>query len=251
MKCILVIKGINIEFFESLKQEIPTYRNVLMEQKMLISSEDYNKDIYDTNSENILQLDLNVDEKKYISDLNYEWCGENSHVVICGDMIDPYRDPIIHKDCLKENNKACSYYPQIELKILMFINALNIQASISHGKIVKLFGNHELSNIISSPDYGFNIKYTYPEDRNINYYRETSRVDIFKVGNHGFELLLEGGCGILVKINNTIFVHGDLVESYDVYDDLNKFINNPHERTQEKWNTKFKIHIDEILDFYR
>jgi hypothetical protein len=224
------------------KQELPTYLNVLMEQKMLISSEDYNKDIYDTNSENILQLNLNSDEQKYISDLNYEWCGENSHVVICGDIIDPDRGLNF---CLKEGGLACSYYPQIELKILMFINALNIQASRFGGKIVKLFGNHELTNIISKPDYGYNMKYTYPEDRNTSYYKETSRVNIFRVGNHGFKLLVEGGCGMLIKINNTIFVHGDLVESYNVYDDINQFINNPKERTQDNWNTKFGIHMEQ------
>ena len=226
------------------KQKIPTYSNVLMEQQMLISREDYSKDIYDTNSENILQLNLNVDEKKYIKDLNYEWCGGNTHVVICGDMIDPYRSLELHNFCLKEGGLACSYYPQIELKILIFINAINIQASEFGGKIVKLFGNHELSNIISYPDNTFNLRYTYPVDQNTRYYKGTSRTDIFRVGNHGFKLLIEGDCGILVKINNTIFVHGDLIESYDIYDDLNQFINNPHERTQEKWNTKFNIHMD-------
>ena len=201
--------------------------------------------IYDEDMETMLKKDLNSFILNYTNDLNYEWCGGNTHVVICGDMIDPLRSKNFHQFCLKEGGLACSYYPQIELKILMFINALNIQANKVGGKIIKLFGNHELMNIISNPNFGYNIIYTYPEDQNSGYYKETSRTDIFKVGNHGFELLLEGGCGILVKINNTIFVHGDLVESYDVYDDLNQFINNPHERTQEKWNTKFKIHVDE------
>ena len=201
--------------------------------------------IYDEDMETMLKKNLNSFIHNYTNDLNYEWCGGNTHVVICGDMIDPFRAIKLHKLCLKEGGLACSYYPQIELKILMFINALNIQANRFGGKIVKLFGNHELTNIISDPNYGYHIKYTYPEDQNTSYYKGTSRTDIFRVGNRGFELLVEGGCGILVKINNTIFVHGDLVESYDIYDDLNQFINNPHERTQEKWNTKFKIHMDE------
>ena len=182
----------------------------------------------DEDIETMLKKDLNDLINNYTDDLNYEWCGGNTHVVICGDMIDSY------KLCLKEDSLACSYYPQIELKILMFINALNIQASKFGGKIVKLFGNHELMNIISEPN---NIYNTSP------YYRGTSRTDIFRVGNYGFELLVEGGCCIFVKINNTIFVHGYLIESYDIYDDLNQFINNPDERTQEKWNQKFNIYI--------
>ncbi len=32
MQCIFVIKGINIEFFESLKQEIPTYNTVIQDK---------------------------------------------------------------------------------------------------------------------------------------------------------------------------------------------------------------------------
>ena len=184
----------------------------------------------DEDMETMLKKDLNS-INNYTDDLNYEWCGGNTHVVICGDMIDSY------KLCLKEDDLPCSYYPQIELKILMFINALNIQASKFGGKIVKLFGNYELMNIISEPNNVYNIKYTSP------YYRGTSRTDIFRVGNYGFELLVEGGCCIFVKINNTIFVHEYLIESYDIYDDLNQFINNPDERTQEKWNQKFNIYI--------
>ena len=189
----------------------------------------------DEDMETMLKKDLNNIINNYTDDLNYEWCGGNTHVVICGDMINSY------KLCLKEYDLPCSYYPQIELKILMFINALNIQASKFGGKIVKLFGNHELMNIISEPNNVYNIKYTSP------YYRGTSRTDIFRVGNHGFELLVEGGCCIFVKINNTIFVHEYLIESYDIYDDLNQFINNPDERTQEKWNQKFNIYIREDI----
>lgn len=189
--------------------------------------------------EDLLNLDLNIDEDKYIHDLNYEWCEENTYVVICGDMIDPYRDKKLHKHCIKEGDVACSYYPQIELKLLMFINALNNQAKDRNSKIVKLFGNHELCNIITLPDKGYNINFTYKSDQNESYYKGISRVDIFRVGQPGFNLLVEGGCGTLIKINNTIFVHGDLVESYTTYDDLNQFINNPEQRKEFRWNEKF------------
>ena len=204
---------------------------------------DFNKDSYDENMESILNLDLNKDEHIYINDLNYEWCGENTHVVICGDIIDPFRDDKHHKNCIKTGGLACSYYPQIELKILMFINAINIQASLVGGKIVKLLGNHEACNIITNPNFNYNMAYSYKEDQNIGYYKGISRTDIFQVGQPGFNLLFENGCGVLIKINNTIFVHGDLVESYDMYDDLNQFINNPQERNQTKWDDKFSLVI--------
>ena len=205
---------------------------------------DYDNNKYDEDMENLLKLNLNDSEDIYVKDLNYEWCGENAHVVICGDIIDPNRN---YGSCLKNNNMikssenlliACAYYPQIELKILMFINAINIQAKKTNGKIVKLFGNHELCNIISNHQLDYN-KYTYPIDRSNNYYKDHSRLDIFRVGQYGFNLLVEGGCGILIKINNTIFVHGDLVESYDYYDKLNQFINNPANRPQTKFELTF------------
>jgi hypothetical protein len=213
----------------------------------------FNNETYDNNMEDILNLDLNTSEKDYIDDLNYEWCGGNTHVVICGDMIDPFRDERIHTHCIKTGNIACSYYPQIELKILMFINAINNQAKHRCGKIVKLFGNHELGNIILGVNYGYNVRYTYKDDQNIGYYKGVSRLDIFRVGNHGFNLLVEGGCGILIKINDTIFVHGDLVESYDIYDDLNQFINDPDpaKRTEIKWYLKFyPDHLDDYSSLF-
>ena len=193
---------------------------------------------YDSNMEEILNLDLNKDEYKYIHDLNYEWCGENTHVVICGDMIDPQRT----NNCLKEDFLPCAYYPQIELKILMFINALNKQAKSSSGRIVKLLGNHELGAIISPYSY---VKYIYDKDIKLEneYYKGKNRIEIFTVGNYGFNLLFEDDCGILIKINNTIFVHGDLVETYDTYNDLNQFINDLSKRDKAEWDSKLTMHF--------
>jgi len=212
----------------------------------LMKYDAFDSNKYDENMEDILRLDLNTDEAQYIKDLNYEWCGENTHVVICGDIIDPFR-LALQKFCMKTDpsQSPCSYYPQIELKILMFINALNEQAARTCGKIIKLFGNHELDNILSVPDL-YKGTYFYPQDHqytNPNYYLGVNRYNIFRVGQPGFKLLIEGGCGILVKINNTIFVHGNLVDTYDNYDSLNQYINNQafHNITyQDNWNNKFR-----------
>jgi hypothetical protein len=201
--------------------------------KVIKKKDEFNFDIakYDDNMEQLLNINLNNDTG-YKDDLNYEWCGDNTHVVICGDMIDPYRSNFSIY-CVKDGGVACSYYPQIELKILMFINALNIQAKLCNGKIIKLFGNHEFSNIMANDmdgTDGYNYQYSYKSDQTNDYYKGVSRTEIFKPCQHGFDLLLEGGCGVLIKINNTIFVHGDLVSSYDRYNNLNQIINDPNKR---------------------
>jgi hypothetical protein len=197
----------------------------------------FDNNIYDEDMETMLKMDLNTQVDSYNFDLNYEWIGENTHVVICGDMIDPFRSQSMHENCLKDGNLACSYYPQIELKILIFINSINSQAKTVGGRIIKLLGNHELLNIIEEPSLPYNTMYSYPEDRSLNdnYFLSTSRVNIFRVGNIGFNLLFEDGCGLLVKINNIIFVHGDLVDTYDLYNLTNQFINDPSQRSQKLW----------------
>jgi len=213
----------------------------------------FSHDKYDDNMEYILNLDLNTDDDIYIADLNYEWCGGNTHVVICGDIIDPQRK----RTCLKEDkNTPCAYYPQIELKLLMFINALNKLAESAGGKIVKLLGNHDLAAIIYPSVYKHYI-YEKDIDLGYSYYKEKGkdkhiqRIDIFKVGNIGFQLLVEGGCGILIKINNTIFVHGDLLETYEYYNNLNQFINNPafHTDTEDNHNMWKTVFITEYQSF--
>ena len=198
----------------------------------------FDKNIYDADMETMLNMDLNIQADSYKDDLNYEWVGGNTHVVICGDMIDPFRSQPIHENCLKDGNLACSYYPQIELKILKFVNGINKQAKLVHGRIIKLLGNHELLNIIENPDPNlkYNQIYSYPEDRSPkNYFMGISRENIFRLNEPGFELLFEDGCGLLVKINDVIFVHGDLVDTYDSYDKTNQFINNPGARWTDLW----------------
>ena len=219
---------------------IPKFDNKKKEKEYYLTHyEDFSQDKYDDNMEQILQLDLNNKDDKdiYKDDLNYEWCGGNTHLVICGDIIDPNRTML----CIKDYDTPCSWYPQIELKILMFINALNKQAELSGGKIIKLLGNHELGNILPSKKYEhLAFSYAFQKDLDLeeNYYidgtSKISRLNIFKVGNPGFKLLIEGGIGVLVKINNTIFVHGDLLENYKYYDDLNQFINDSN-KTEKQW----------------
>jgi hypothetical protein len=73
-------------------------------QYNLTHYKDFSQNTYDDNMEQILNLNLNVDEDIYIPDLNYEWCGENKHLVICGDIIDPNRT----MECLKNKKSQWS-----------------------------------------------------------------------------------------------------------------------------------------------
>lgn len=200
----------------------------------------FNSELYDKDMEVELNKDLNDSNTNYKPDLGYEWIGSDSHVVICGDMIDPNRTKL----CKKSNGDDCTYYPQIELKILLFINAINSQATQYGGRIIKLLGNHELVNTTTGEiSENFISKYSFPKG-NDNYYKNIPRTKIFNVGQEGFKLLFEGGCGILVKINDYIFVHGGLAsKSFDYFNELNQWLNNSQNHilsvnSQIRWNSQ-------------
>jgi hypothetical protein len=213
---------------------------VIRKKKM---NKEINQGILDQDMEDLLELDLNsgTNDTKYIPDLNYEWCCENKYIVIVGDIIDGYRGGFETSDNINTFNGAyhirrnatmlINQYPQVEIKILKFINALNKQSSTNY--IFKLLGNHELMNI-----FGSGNNYAFPSDKfenKVPYYMGQHRNDIFLPGNIGCTLLFEGGCGILIKINNSIFVHGRLShDSIDYFDRINRFINDPKNHNNNK-----------------
>lgn len=176
-----------------------------------------------------LMIDISKCDENYDETLGYTWCGNNSYIIICGDMIDPSRS----NGCIKDDNSICGEYPQIEIKLLKFINSMNKQAVKNNGRIIKLLGNHELSSILEQQ-----LSNIYKSDK--NYYHDVERYNIFKVGEPGFELLFEDGCYILVKINNSIFVHGQLPKLNILeIENINKFMNdkiNHNKELQKEWN---------------
>lgn len=119
------------------------------------------------------------------------------------------------------------------------------------GRIFKLLGNHEVFNININYD---SSNYYFQNDQDIynsktfkldkkNYYLEYSRSDVFKLNNPGFDLLFKDGCGSLLKINNYIFVHGQLNGyDYNYYDNINKLIND--RATSSK---KFEEIMDDLM----
>jgi hypothetical protein len=127
----------------------------------------------------------------------------------------------------------------------MFINKLN--KNNKNNKIIKLLGNHEINNIITPFQKEYE-GFIFTQDNNTsNYHNNVSRRNIFNVGNYGFKLLLEGGCGILIKINNTVFVHGNLLNTYNEYEYINNYINNKNNNNQTEWNNMIGIDKENIF----
>jgi len=210
------------------------------------------------------QVNLKSGLTAYDDSLGFEWIGESSHVVICGDILDGYRPP--NNPSQSKNNIDDLDYPQVEIKILRFINALNRLAQSQQyepkGRIIKLLGNHELMNMdisfynpknqqILSKTFQTNyisekakLMDPYYTDFAVNPPRLYKRENIFKIGNYGFNLLFEGGCGLLVKINNTICVHGRLTHKpYSYFDRCNQFIMS--NRNYMEWGAH-----PELIDFF-
>ena len=187
----------------------------------------------DHETEELLESDLNVNHN-YIDDLNYEWCGGNTHIVICGDILDGFRSDIIKRNASINSrcyNECLEHeYDQIEIKIYRFINALNISSGY---KIHKLLGNHELVNLIDKFPEG-RVKFNYNQyipnktkELDYFYYNSKSRIDYFKWNQEGGDLIFKDGVGILLKINNNIFVHGsiDHNKTFDEYIEINNLLN--------------------------
>lgn len=208
----------------------------------------------DSELEYYLKMDIN--DIQYNRSLGYEWVENNSnYVVIIGDFIDAIRE--------RANPIELPDYPQIELKIIHFINALNESALLQYqknfpsgsdsqvevpddcGRIFKLLGNHELINFgtFHEPYKQFIRQYSFPRDipdiqsvyTNIYYstknkpieykinhprldpiYKKLdyNRDNIFSYLSPGFKAYFETtGSGILLLINDNLFVHGGIAKN--------------------------------------
>jgi hypothetical protein len=136
----------------------------------VIKKENFIHDKEDSELESLLNIDISEKDNNYIDSLNYNWIGNDTHVVIIGDFLDINRniDTII-------NNIE---YPQIEIKIFRFINVINKQAMKKGGRIIKMFGNHEIYNMMGKKK--FIKKYSFPNTIKLeNYYRGYNRYDCY------------------------------------------------------------------------
>jgi hypothetical protein len=195
--------------------------------KVIVKKEgfDYRVGEFDNNADELCNINICDSDGTYVDDLNYEWNPESKNVcvVIIGDILDGVRTESYLADM-----KPSNYKPQIEIKIFRFLNSLMEKAQEYNSRLIKLLGNHEINNI--SPFYGdFVNKYIFNENKGFsNYYRGCTRFNVFNKGKIGFDLIMKNGNGIIVKVNNNIFVHGQLAMKYNMvhYKAINKFLNN-------------------------
>jgi len=214
----------------------------------------------DPELDTFLNLDLNdpINQTLYSHTLNYEWVGGNKVVVIVGDILDATRlDRGLIPDVINLDDTPYKYtgtetfphyYPQIEYKILLFINGINADAKsleertgVTQGKIVKVSGNHEFMNMFADSPISQKIlpmkrtaPYMFPIDleNSINKIKklpakpymtvgnvEYTRFNFFEIGNPGFDAL-KIDFVLSYKIGNYIFVHGQLTSDLD-WDDHN------------------------------
>jgi len=151
--------------------------------------------------EYLLNLNLNepYNDELYKNnvDLGYEWIGGPTHIVIIGDILDGLRSntqsQIIETPLKSSLNEYINQYPQIEVKILMFLNKLDELASSTRGRVIKLIGNHEHMNFIAAPNlsnYAFSNNKIYNQediDDSDEEHIEGAGVINNKLGNSYFE----------------------------------------------------------------
>lgn len=184
------------------------------------------QDIIDNDVESLLSKDLNnaTSESEYVEDLNYEWIDNNTYVVIIGDILDGIRPSY------STNKTWYLKYPQLEIKLLLFINKLDDLAKAKNSRVIKVLGNHEIMNMSTDNNVWLNrMDYNFPEDNDPfkNYYKDSSRISTFMPYEEGYKILMKNGNGVLVKINNNIFVHGGLEigKKLEYYNNINKILN--------------------------
>ena len=171
--------------------------------KVIKKKEKYNfkQDEIDVDLINLLDINLNLNSDSnsiYINDLNYEWIGGDTHVVIIGDILDNMRDYM-------NSSRMEGEVIHEEIKLLLFINAIDDLAKKQGGRIIKLLGNHDYIAVISPEVYEqYQSKFAKREENN---YHNIPR-NIFFTTEEGKNLLKYNGVGVILKINDYICVHG-------------------------------------------
>lgn len=177
--------------------------------------------------------------------MGFEWCGNNSYIVIVGDVIDGCRNfSIFVNDGETRLKKRIGEFPYEELKILLFLNALNIKAKEQGGRIIRLAGNHELlafdiyANAPSptQSDYINRRSYSSPYALAEKYGDRYTRKDFFTRNLPGAPILYGDDMGVITKIHDFVFVHGGLAEKF-----MGQY--NDHRVSFNKLNTNFYNYV--------
>ena len=192
----------------------------------------YLPEVSDPYLQGMLNIDICEQDNTYDDSLGYEWCGSNSIVVIIGDIIDGSRgsEYEFEEKSIYSLPTLIHDYPQLEIKLLRFINSINKMAMMIGGRIYKLLGNHEIINSLAIDFYKKQTFSRLSLDYNYFINRKTlqleNRFEAFQYGGSGYELVMEDGAGILLKINDYIFVHGSIQKvKFELVKKINNILN--------------------------
>jgi hypothetical protein len=200
------------------------------------SNFDFKQDTLDQDLEN--QLNKEWNETSYVDDLNYEWIGENSKVVLCGDILDNVRGFTFKKP---------GEYPMEEARIFKFINSINKQAMLKGGNIYKVLGNHDMYNLNGRNKdwlYSYISKYA----KNYEGYKQevAGRTEYFLNGNPGSKLIAEDGAYLFLMIKDFIFVHGGISSSFLTMKNVSQLNESLMEYISDRNNKKFDLKSDTV-----
>ena len=182
--------------------------------KVIRKKNGFNFKQHEIDNDLILQMEKEWDDETFQDDLNYEWCGNNSYVVFCGDILDNVRGPIYKKP---------GEFPFEEARIFKFINSINKQAMAQNGRLFKVLGNHDMYNLNGKVKSSYSTFVSiYAKDYEGYKQGAEGRLDYFGRGKPGAHLIGEDGAYLFLMINNFIFVHGGISNSLISIENIKK-----------------------------
>ena len=131
------------------------------------------------------------------------WIGKNTYVIFLGDIVDRRRKGP-NSDSLLTDGKTVGEFDGEELLILQTINFLDSQAKLQHGRVLKLFGNHEQFNLdgyYRQETDSFCFDSPFAQSRKNGLWMEQT----FRPA-----LLSWSNTFLMVKIKDWVFVHGSI-----------------------------------------
>lgn len=150
---------------------------------------------------------------KVIDDSN-KWIGGDTFVIQVGDQLDDCRTAGGFNKCGDEYGPS---NPHADIEIIFFLKDLNDQAMRSGGRVIMLYGNHEILNIIGQPQHltfkSINAFNGYVDPKNETLiFRDPldARKYAFSNGNE-YARLLACTHKAVVIIGSNMFMHAGLI----------------------------------------
>jgi len=167
----------------------------------LVKNNIINKEILNKISES---KDSNYTSEKVAKDIsdNINWTGKDSVIVQVGDQVDRCRPK--EKMCHEEG--ATIDDEPSDLLILYLMTFLDKKARVHNGKIVSLFGNHELMQTFGN--------FNYVSKKNLDIFEnKEDRVKRFEKGNKFAKFLACTRISAII-VGSNIFIHAGIIPNF-------------------------------------